>query len=78
VGQKGVDFQGGGNEGGETQYVLPSPSLNRLWGFGESLAAQRPPSTSSKRELEIQKMVFQNNTLIKHKKACLNQNGLFP
>jgi hypothetical protein len=28
--QKGEDFQGGENEGGETQYVLPFPSLNRL------------------------------------------------
>jgi hypothetical protein len=39
----------GGRRGGETQYVLPRPPLNRLWGFGESLAAQRPPSTSYKR-----------------------------
>jgi hypothetical protein len=28
--QKGEDFQGGENEGGETQYVFPFPSLNRL------------------------------------------------
>ena len=39
----------GGRRGGDTQYVLPRPPLNRLWGFGESLAAQRPPSTSYKR-----------------------------
>ena len=54
---RGSEREGGGDGGflrgaywgeGGRNTSLPPPPLKPLWGFGESLAGQRPPSTSYK------------------------------